>query len=356
MLCQLPAKEGVGETGKRNGHRVYRICDDLAITEKVTAPKDAVTFSSRRIPLEAFMQTVESGTRIALKNILFATDFSPCSNAALPYAFALARRYGVRLHAAYVKPNDADLLFMSPETWPAVMEEEDKRIKLHIEELEKQIQGLPHEVLTPKGKVADALARIVEEHEIDLLVLGTHGRSGVGKLFLGSVAEEIFRRSTCPVLSVGPNVPSKPNNGIQFHNIVFATDFSEDSLAALPYAIFLAEEDQAQLALLHVIEQPAAGIADLEEVKESLLRRLRELVPPEAEPWCHAECLLEFGRQFAPPAEQIVEVAGNHAADLIVLGLRPVHGALGLGTHLASTTAQILTQAACPVLTVRRMG
>jgi nucleotide-binding universal stress UspA family protein len=299
------------------------------------------------------VHTVEAGRRIALKSILFATDFSPCSNAALPYALSVARRYGARLHAAHVMPTKAEMLFMSPESWPEVAEEEDKRIQAYIEQLEKQFQGLPHDMLTPTGKVADALAQIIEEREIDLLVLGTHGRAGVGKLFLGSVAEETIRRAACPVLSVGPNVSSKPDGEIQFQHIVFATDFSEDSLAALPYAVSLAEEDQAQLALLHVIEQPAAGIADLEEVKASLMRRLKELVPPEAEPWCHAECLLEFGRQFAPPAERILEVAGDQAADLIVLGVRPVHGKLGLVTHLASTTAQILTQAACPVFTVR---
>ncbi|MGD0790735.1 MAG: universal stress protein [Terriglobales bacterium] len=299
------------------------------------------------------MHTVEAGKRIALNNILFATDFSPCSNAALPYALSVARRYGATVHAAHVMPDEADLLFMSPESWPAVLEEEDKRIQGYIDQLEKQFQGLPHDVLTSRGQVADVLAQIIEEREINLLVLGTHGRSGVRKLFLGSVAEEIFRRATCPVLSVGPHVPCKPDGEIQFQHIVFATDFSEDSLAALPYAVSLAEEDQAQLALLHVVEQPAAGIADLEEVKASLMRRLKELVPPEAELWCHAGCLLEFGRPFAPPAERILEVAGDQAADLIVLGARPVHGKLGLGTHLASTTAQLLTQAACPVLTVR---
>ena len=105
--------------------------------------------------------------------------------------------------------------------------------------------------------------------------------------------------------------------------------------------------------LLHVMGQPATGIVDLEAVTESLLRRLRDLIPPEAEPWCHAECLVEFGRQFASSAERILEVAENKATDLIVLGVRPVHGNPGLVTHLASTTAQILTQAACPVLTVR---
>jgi nucleotide-binding universal stress UspA family protein len=299
------------------------------------------------------MQTVESTKRIALKNILFATDFSPCSSAALPYAFAVARKYEATLYAAHIMPNDADLLFMTPENWPTAMAEEDRRIRGCIEALEKKLQGLPHQLVTPKGKVADALVQIIDDQNIDLLVLGTHGRSGVEKLLLGSVAEEIFRRAACPVLSVGPHAIGKPNEGSQLKNIVFATDFSEESLAALPYAISLAEEDQAQLTLLHVVEEPAAGIADLDAFKSSLLFRLDELVPPEAELWCHPESLLEFSNQFARPAERIVESAANHEADLLVLGVRPVDGRFGLATHMASTTAEILTRATCPVLTVR---
>jgi nucleotide-binding universal stress UspA family protein len=124
-------------------------------------------------------------------------------------------------------------------------------------------------------------------------------------------------------------------------------------LAALPYAISLAEEDQAELVLLHVIEGPAAAIVDLEAATTHLLRRLKELMPLEAEPWCRAECLVEFGRKSASPADLILEVAGARAEDLIVLGVRSVPGDWGLVTHLASTTTRILTQATCPVLTVR---
>lgn len=299
------------------------------------------------------MHTVQTGERIALKNVLFATDFSPNSNAALPYAMSVADRYGAKLLAVHVKPSEAEILFSSPESWPAIIDEENRWINDCVQNLETQVRGTPHEVLTVRGKVADALIQIIADRSIDLLVLGTHGRTGLGKLFIGSVAEEIFRRAPCPVLSVGPNVAGTPDGEIQFRRILFATDFSEDSLAALPYAVSLAEEDQAQLALLHVVEQPAAGIADLEDVKESLMLRLRELVPPEAELWCHAECVVEFGHQFAPAAQPILEAARRQSADLIVLGARPLRGKLGLVTHLASTTAQILTQAACPVLTVR---
>jgi nucleotide-binding universal stress UspA family protein len=299
------------------------------------------------------MKPVEAVRRIALQNMLFATDFSPCSDAALPYALSVARRYGATLHVAHVMPAEADLLFRAGENWRAVAEEEKKRIQGYIERLESQFQGLPHSVITPRGEVSDTLAQIIEEHEIDMLVLGTHGRTGIRKLFMGSVAEKMFRRAVCPVVSVGPNVSRKPNDEIRFNHILFATDFSRQSLAALPYALSLAEEDQAQLVMLHVIEQPTASIPDFEAVTASLTRRLKALVPPEAEPWCRAECLIEFGRKSASAAELILQVARDKAADLIVLGVSPVQAKLGLGTHFANTTTQILTQGTCPVLTVR---
>jgi nucleotide-binding universal stress UspA family protein len=299
------------------------------------------------------VHTVEAGKRIALKNVLFATDFSTCSNAALPYAMAVTRRYEATLHAVHVRPSKAELVLMSPDSWPVLAEEEEKRTRTYLEQLEKQFQGLVHKVLTPTGKVADAVAQIVDEDEIDLVVVGTHGRTGVGKLLLGSVAEEILRRTACPVLSVGPRVSGHPDQEIQFQHILFATDFSENSMAALPYAISLAEEDEAHLTLLHVVESPTSGVVDMEEVRALLTRRLSRMIPPEATPWCEAESLVEFGRPFGQPAERVLEIACDEAADLIVLGVRPVNSEFGLATHVASTTAQVLTQAACPVLTVR---
>ena len=298
------------------------------------------------------MKAIEAGRRVALKNILFSTDFSSCSNAALPYALSIGRRFEAKLFVAHIMPTAAEM-FTAPDVWPTAFEEEEKKVKEYMDRMEKQMQGLPHDMLTARGKVSDALAQIIDRHAIDLLVLGTRGRSGIGKLLLGSVAEDVLRRAACPVLSVGPDVSSEPGDEIRFRRILFATDFSDESLAALPYAISLAEEDQAQLSLLHVIEHPAAGIVDLEAITASAMRRLKGLVPAEAEPWCHAECLIEFGQQLTPPAERILDVAADRDADLIVLGVRPVHGNFGLVTHLASTTAHILTQAACPVLTVR---
>jgi nucleotide-binding universal stress UspA family protein len=298
------------------------------------------------------MKTLEAGRRIALSNILFATDFSFHSNVALPYALAIAHQYGARLYGAHVVPS-ADYLFTAPESWPAHIQQEKQLQQEVTARLDDQLRGVPHQALFGVGEVWNVLSRLIGEHDIDLVVVGTHGRTGARKLLMGSIAEKIFRQSSCPVLSVGPNVSSKPGE-IRFQHILFATNFGEESLAALPYAISLVEEAQSQLTLLHVVEQPSAGILDLEAVKASLIRRLNELAPPEAEPWCHVECLVEFSRQFAPPAERILEIARDRGADLIVLGVRPTPGAVSTVTHLAHTTAQhVVAHAACPVLTVR---
>ena len=299
------------------------------------------------------MKTLEAGKRITLSNILFSTDFSAHSDAALPYAVAIARQYGAKIYGAHVVTSE-DYLFTAPDLWPTHLEQE-KRLEQEVKgHLEKQLRGVPHEALFGVGDVWSTLSRLIGEYDIDLLVVGTHGRTGARKLILGSIAEKIFRQAACPVLSIGPNVSCKPAGEIQFRNILLATDFGEESSASLGYAFSLAEEAQAKLTLLHVIEQPKAGIIDLQEVTATVTSRLKDLVPPEVEAWCHVECLVEFGPQFALPAQRILEIARDQAADLIILGVRPTHRAMSTVTHLARTTAQhIVAHATSPVLTVR---
>jgi nucleotide-binding universal stress UspA family protein len=293
------------------------------------------------------MKSAETSSRIALHNVLFATDFSPCSNAALPYAVSIARQYGAKLCAAHVVSSLA-YLAASPEVWPTFDQQEQQRIR-EVEDLEKKLQGIPHSVLTRTGNVWEALARLVRENEIDLLVVGTHGRTGFQKLLMGSVAEEIFRKAYCPVLTVGPNVRFTTEAMPQFKKILFATDFSKESLAALPYAISFAEEHDARLSLLHILEQPAVGSVDLESNAAFLLSRLRELVPPGTQFWCHPQSFVEYG----VPADRILDFAQKMEADLIVLGVRPSGAGLDVSTHLARNTAhKIVAHASCPVLTV----
>lgn len=299
------------------------------------------------------MKTLEAGKRITLSNILFSTDFSPYSDAALPYAVAIAHQYGAKIYGAHVAASE-DYLFTAPDLWPTHLQQDTQLEQEAKTRLEAQLRGVQHEALFGVGDVWEVISRLISKHDVDLLVVGTHGRTGARKLLMGSIAEKIFRQAACPVLSVGPSVSCQSAGEVQFRNILVATNFGKESLASLRYAFSLAEEAQATLTLLHVIEQPAAGIIDLEALTASVMRRLQELVPPEAEDWRHVECMVEFSQLFALPAQRILELARDRTADLIILGVRPTHRAMSTVTHLAQTTAQhIVAHATCPVLTVR---
>jgi nucleotide-binding universal stress UspA family protein len=300
------------------------------------------------------MKALEAGKRIAINNVLFATDFSPHSNAALPYALAIAHQYGARLYGAHVLSSD-DYLFVAPEAWPGHIQQQEQLEQEAVARLEEQLRGVPHKALSGVGDVWEVLCRLVGEYDIDLLVVGSHGRTGARKLLMGSIAEKIFRQASCPVLTVGPNVVQQQKSVAEFNRILLATDFGEESLAAASYAISLAQEHQAHLSLLHVLvlphlERPHAGTADLEPNSDLLIRRLQELVPPDTELWCHPEYFIQVGH----PAERILQFCGAHGVDLIVMGARPTHGVVSAVTHLALTTAHhIVAHAKCPVLTVR---
>ena len=149
--------------------------------------------------------------QIAFKNILFATDFSSTTGLALPYAVEIARRSGATIHAVHVVHPDIYPL-VPPSEWPKMAQEEKEFREEKRNQLEEELQGLPHEFLFPAGNVWQNIANIIEDKNIDLLILGTHGRTGMGKVLLGSVAETIFRQAICPVLTVGPAVSSKHNS------------------------------------------------------------------------------------------------------------------------------------------------
>ncbi|MGB8011678.1 MAG: universal stress protein [Terriglobales bacterium] len=304
------------------------------------------------------MKTVEAGKRIAINNVLFATDFSAHSNAALPYALAITHQFGAKLFGAHVLSSD-DYLYAAPEAWPAHIQAEEQLQQEALARLEEQLRGVPHQALSGVGDVWDVLSRLIAEHDIDLLVVGTHGRTGARKLLMGSVAEKIFRQASCPVLTVGPNVVRPQSSVAEFNQILFATDFGAESRAAAAYAVALAHEHQARLSLLHVIARPDAGqphagklaaAAAGESTADSAMHRLQELIPPDTELWCHPQYFVQSG----PAAEQILQFAPAHGADLMILGVHPARAVLSAVTHLAHSTAQhIVARAACPVLTVR---
>ena len=293
------------------------------------------------------MKAVQARTRITLKNILFATDFSPAADAAVPLAIQIARRYGAKVYGVHVNRID-DYTTAAPNAWAAMAEAAEKETKGDAGRLNDQLQSIEHEVVIGEGKTWEVMSDLIEQKGIDLVVLGTRGRTGLGKTLLGSVAEQILRQSQCPVLTVGPHVNLWSGEFVKMREILYATDLAADFPIAAPYAVSLAQENQAHLVLLHVIEDPKAGdLVNSPEVVEFKERKLQQLVTQQARLWCDPTYIVEHG----PTAEKILDVAKRRHTDLIVLGARP---AKGLATHLnIGTVHKVVSQAECPVLTVR---
>jgi nucleotide-binding universal stress UspA family protein len=255
---------------------------------------------------------------------------------------ALAGKHGAKLYAAHVTPEPIGLPTSVREGLQAVGLTQREDIE-ELRKLEAQLGDVPHETLLRKGDVWAELSKIIGEEEIDLVVIGTHGRTGVGKLLMGSVAEKIFRHTAGPVLTVGPAVSGEPESVADVHAILFPTDFRAESLMVLPYAISLAQTQKARLYLLHVARES-------EHTETVLEARLRDLIPSDAEFFCKPRVFVEFGH----PAERILALTEELGVDLIVLGVKRSPLFFEPSEHFPQATAyKLVTQAICPVLTVR---
>ena len=296
------------------------------------------------------MTQVKNDARIAINNILYLTDFSQPSEAALPFAVSIAREYGAKVYAFHVLI-PAVYTYTTPETAAAVLDAQEDDALANMQRVKAQLGGLAHETVVERHTgVWPALEGAIKEYAIDLIVVGTHGRTGAQKLLMGSVPEEIFRRSHVPVLTIGPFEKRGTHRGAKFRHVLFATDFSEDSLAAAGYALSMAQENEARLTLLHVMKEPEAMDKTAEDRISSANFRLHEIVPEAAESWCRPDAVVRFGTA----ADRILEAAKERDVDLIVLGVRGSRGVSGAATHLERATAhKVVAHALCPVLTVR---
>jgi nucleotide-binding universal stress UspA family protein len=234
------------------------------------------------------MPTVQASLRLTFNNILLPTDFTCASFTALAYARAIAKDYGSRIFVTHaVTPNPSVFFPMEPVPLDLDADWTDAQA-----ELDKFLRSEPpkdtvQEGILERGQLWNVLDDVIHRHAIDLIVVGSHGKHGLKKLVLGSGAEHIFRQARCPVLTVGPKVPQPSDDVAAFKHILFATDFSAGSLGALPYALSLAEENQASLTLLHVVPlaHAASGVCRRGR-KETIGRtdsaRCKRLVPPRA--------------------------------------------------------------------------
>lgn len=288
--------------------------------------------------------------RIPFNRILFATDFSPASAVALPYAAAIARHFGAKVYLAYVIPTDAYDVIPVGERDTAL-----ENMRRHVEEQmgglreTPLLRGLPHEVLIDHGHVWPMLSAMAQKHEINLIVIGTHGRRGVEKLLLGSTAEEILRCAQTPLLVVGPESAVAPETEAKPRRILYATDFSSESEPAMHYACSLAKEYSATLFFLHVTQDVyQEPISTRMKPADLFCLRFME------KHWALEEGITpEYHVEFNPlAAECILETAEKLQIELIVLGVRGSRHPR-VAAHLPGPTAyDVVTHANCPVLVI----
>lgn len=302
------------------------------------------------------MSTATPQATLALRNILIASDFSPSSESALLHAVSIAHHYGSTLHFAYVV-QPALFSMIPPDGYMGTAEAEEYAMDLARTDARKLLAGVLHRtncedienrVWVNLGPVGETLCAIIQREHIDLTVVGTHRRTGLRKLVLGSAAEDVFRHACCPVLTVGPHCWRSDPHEPHLKHVLFPTDLSADSARALPIALSIAAKFDARFTVLHVVEhldpEPAH---DKARVVRALEQRMREMVcavapmPPE----------ISFEVQFGQVAECVVEAASRLAVNLVAFGLKApdTHADRMSWIH----AYKIVCEVGCPVLSLR---
>lgn len=305
-----------------------------------------------------------STAMITLRHILCPVDLSEPSRRALQHAAALARWHEASLEVLYVDTTlpieglseFGDFAIARPAViaaTPAMRAADDVRSFVTRTGCQAEVDVAVEQSTHIEGAILQH-ARLLPA---DLIVMGSHGRSGVQRLLVGSVTEHVLRAATCPVLVVPPHDAVAPA-AVSFKNIVCAIDFSESSLAALTWALSFAEEADARLLLLHVIEVPpelrASAVVTEHEIDQlhaafeaDALERLRALIPAHASEYCSVETATASGAA----GHAILALAKERHADLIVMGAQGQRAIERL--VFGSKTRDVVCAATCPVLTVR---
>jgi nucleotide-binding universal stress UspA family protein len=277
------------------------------------------------------------------KNVLFATDFSPGSLHALPYVAGMAKTFGSTVHLCHIiAPTPLAAGAAAPRLYEATGQDVTEHLAtlLHAPLLE----GLNGKLVLAEGAIEEELLKVVRQRNIDLVVAGTHGRTGWRKLLLGSVAEAMRRVTTCPILTVGPAQTFR--DGVLFKRILFPTDLSRESKSILPYLTLLAEKYGSRVTVLHVLPKEAGINRDAKALGEPVRKNMIQAFQSDLAP-SGPEFIVESG----DIVDTVLRVAQEKNADLIAMGIR---NAFVPGTHLRSSKAYgIIAGAHCPVLTSR---
>lgn len=286
-----------------------------------------------------------------IRRILFPTDFSECAQGALPHAIRFAELHEAHLHLLHVLVLHETSAIETVEPFPG---EESARDTLESTAREPNGRRVTHDV-TRAIAAAPAILDYADAHDVDLIVIGSHGRRGIRRLLLGSVAEEVLREARCPVLIVREE--SEPSTRMEVKRILVPVDFSKQTALALGYAYELADTFDASLDLLHVIEVPTypdfyvpfSASLETAGVTRDARGRLEALAEP-----LRSTREVRTHVQAGRTATEVTDFAEGGGHDLIVL---PSHGYSGLERVLLGSVAEgVLRRTPCPVLTVKPFG
>lgn len=299
---------------------------------------------------------------VEFTHVLCPTDFSESSLRPLTYAAAVARWYEAQLTVLHVVPTFEPVPVRSPSLDGAFQLIEPPSREEVLAELRRivDVAGASGENTILAAEEGDPARTIVERAvaiPADLLVMGTHGRSGFERFVVGSIAEKVLRKSPCPVLMVPPHVTAGPSPEVRFKSILCSMDFSPSAMQAFGHALDLARQSGGSLTVLHVVEwlpeeEPRTyAHFNVPEYRLYLLddarQRLEALVGEESQTWSTIQPVVAAGRAH----REILRSAADAKADLIVMGAQG-RGGVGLALF-GSTTQQVVRAAECPVLVVR---
>jgi nucleotide-binding universal stress UspA family protein len=282
---------------------------------------------------------------LRFQSILVATDYSPASTTAVKLAARLAKEFHARLYVLHAVEPD---LYASNVGGGPVPGLQLMNLQIERENLHKYAERIPdlrtvkHKEIAFLGSPGDAIQSAGQANNIDLLVLGSHGRHGLAKLALGSIAEWAIRRLEYPVLVAGP-LCVKAFRPIR--SIVLATDFSPEALRSVHYASSLAQDYNATLTVMNVLSHASAP-EEQSQNELSSMKKLRELLPSA----CGDEFTLQYQVRTGEIAPAVIDVAREGKASLIVLGARHRHT---LADHAPrNKLSAIIRNARCPVLVI----
>ena len=300
---------------------------------------------------------------MSFRNILFPTDFTPHARSALKYAAAFARDGGGRVVLFSVQTAEVPANLM---TLPAHLLEEEEtqwltQVRHEVNDLltDALLDGLEVEPVIVEGEPAHEIARAVRDYDIDLVTVVTHGRRGLSRALWGSTAEEIIAEAPCPVLTIRPPQHDfvehrNHRTEIRLNRILLATNFRPSSIAATHLARELAGATKAELHAVYVIgdyfEQisvmfPEGGSSALSRMRADVKDRMQAFA---GEGGGSILTHIPDGRPYA----EIVRLAAETDADLIVIGTS-VHASLfGGAPALGSEIERVVRNAPCPVLCV----